>query len=110
MPLRAKCPECGFVATIPADSASSKNYCPRCDARLPRPTRGTSPLLVVGIVGAALALLCLVPAGLLFAWLGLRDRPAPAPVAAADTAPVSPAAVAQPDIAPPPVADAPLPA
>ena len=105
-----KCPECGFVAPIPAGRAAAKNFCLQCDARLPRPTRGSSPLIVVGIVGAALALLCLVPAGLLFAWLGLRDRPAPGPVAAADPAPVRPVGVAQPDIIPPKVADAPLPA
>jgi uncharacterized paraquat-inducible protein A len=96
MPLRAKCPECGFVATVPATRAADKNFCPRCDARLPRPTRGSSALLVVGIVGAAVAVLCLIPAGLVFAWLGLRDRPAAAPVAAADTAPVKPAVAAQP--------------
>ena len=64
--------------------------------RFPRPTRGSSALLVVGIVGAAVAVLCLIPAGLVFAWLGLRDRPAAAPVAAADTAPVKPAVAAQP--------------
>jgi S1-C subfamily serine protease len=67
----------------------------------------------MGVVGAALVVFCLVPAGLAFGWLiGRGDRPAAGPVAAADTAPAPPAAAPAPSvIAAPllPVAAAPVP-
>ena len=89
--------------TISANRADAKNYCPRCDARLPRPTKSSSGLLIVGIVGVAVAVFCLIPAGLIAAWFGLRDRPAARPE------PELAQAIEQPPAAvkPPPVAAAP---
>ena len=80
MSLRLRCPECGAVTRLPDTRYDRKNYCPRCDARLPdEPTGGGGGGLVIALVlgGVALAGLCVVGAGVVF-WL-LADRPAAGP-------------------------------
>jgi len=93
MSLRLRCPECGSSVRLPDNRRDRRNYCPRCDAELPRASRdqaggnsGAVVALVLGLVfaggvavlGCGAALWLLVPA---------KNPPvaqAPAPQAAPD--------------------------
>src|SRR5262245_61972531 len=87
MALQAKCRECGFLAAIPENKAFEKNYCPQCSARLPRPVHRNSTGLIIALVGAAVAMFCLVPTVVGLVWWGLRDRPAAPQIARAEAIP-----------------------
>src|SRR5262249_984787 len=89
-----------FVAAIPENKASAKNYCPQCNARLPRPVHRSPAGLIVIVIGAAIALFCLVPAGVALALWGLRDRPANPPPAQAEAVAAQKPAVPAPEAAP----------
>lgn len=83
MSLRFRCDECGATTTLPDNRADRKNYCPRCDARLPdRPLRrggGGSTALIVGLVLGVILLVGggLVGLGLLFWFLAGAAQPQP---------------------------------
>src|SRR5262245_14927484 len=109
MSLRFRCVECGASVNLPDSRLDKKNYCPRCDARLPnRPGRGGGGvgLVIALVLGAGLlGVLGIAGVGALFWFLGRDVAPQPPMVAQAGgpVAPDNPEPV--PPIENPPIVD-----
>jgi hypothetical protein len=90
MALKFRCAECGTNVRLPDERRGRKNYCPRCDARLPEPTSGGAGLVIALVIGGiVLAVLAVVGIGVA-AWLvlavpaGAGNQVAPAPAMVAE--------------------------
>src|SRR3954468_21472568 len=79
MALRLRCAECGATTRLPDSRCGRKNYCPRCDARLPdEPAAGGGGLLLALVLGGITVFGLLVLGAGLAVW-AFAKRPAAAP-------------------------------
>jgi hypothetical protein len=85
MSLRFRCAECGATVNLPGHRLDKKNYCPRCDARLPNRPVGSGTgvglilALVIGI--CVLGVLGIVGISVLIWYLAADAAPKPVVVA-----------------------------
>jgi hypothetical protein len=83
MSVRFKCEECDATVKLADDRLGKRNYCPRCDAKLPTAAVHRNAGLVLGLMAGAFVFVAVAAVGLgIGAWYFIVQAP-PAPAAPA---------------------------
>ncbi|HJZ90470.1 MAG TPA: hypothetical protein VKE40_06325 [Gemmataceae bacterium] len=79
MSVRFKCDECNATVKLADDRLGKRNYCPRCDARLPTAAVHRNTGLVLGLMAGGFVFIALAVIGLgIGAWYSIVKAPPPA--------------------------------